>query len=84
MSDDSTSSSSDARVEIYLQSVWERLLDLDEIIPGHDFFELGGNSMLMVKMLVEVRKYFGCELDFRIFLRSPDLSTLARLVEEQS
>lgn len=45
--------------EILLAELWKKLLRIDRVSIKDSFFDLGGNSLLAVKMLVEVRDELG-------------------------
>lgn len=51
--------------EIKLVSVWAKLLKLDEdkLSTTANFFDLGGHSLLSVRLLSEIREQLACELD---------------------
>lgn len=45
--------------EIFLAELWKNLLKIDRVSIKDSFFDLGGNSLLAVKMLVEVKDELG-------------------------
>lgn len=49
-------------VEESLASIWRDVLGIDRVGLDDDFFDLGGHSMLAVKMLARLRDTFGLEL----------------------
>ncbi|MEM7465356.1 MAG: amino acid adenylation domain-containing protein [Pseudomonadota bacterium] len=42
--------------------IWQTLLEIDKVGVNDDFFQRGGNSMLAVQLLVELRQLAGCEI----------------------
>jgi thioesterase domain-containing protein len=49
-------------VEVQLIQIWEELLGVRPIGPTQSFFELGGNSLLALRLLSRVNGRFGCDL----------------------
>ena len=72
--------------ELQLARIWSDLLRLDSPGPGvYDRFnELGGNSLLAMRMLNRVRREFGVELSVREFVQGPSIRELAALVHSRS
>jgi thioester reductase-like protein len=67
-------------VESRLADVWADLLDVRRVGVRTDFFELGGNSLLVMRMAASVRETFDVRVDLRRFLEEPTVERLARLV----
>ncbi len=63
-------------------AVWRSLLGLDEVEEDGDFFALGGDSMLAIRMLVITVSKIGHELDYDEFFTTPTIRTLRRLIDE--
>ncbi len=49
-------------VEVQLIHIWEELLGVRPIGPTQSFFQLGGNSLLALRLLSRVNRRFGCDL----------------------
>ncbi|HLL46364.1 MAG TPA: amino acid adenylation domain-containing protein, partial [Longimicrobiaceae bacterium] len=49
-------------VEVQLIEIWEELLGVRPIGPTQSFFELGGNSLLALRLFSRVNRMFGCDL----------------------
>jgi acyl-CoA synthetase (AMP-forming)/AMP-acid ligase II/thioesterase domain-containing protein len=74
-----------APVENVLADIWRRILCVEHIEVGDDFFALGGDSLAVAAMLTEARRRLqtGNELLARVdFFDSPTIETLARIVVE--
>ena len=63
-------------VEKDLADIWSNLLNLYDVGPDTSFFEVGGHSLLAVKVVSMMRKK-GWELDVNAFFDSAKLSYLA-------
>jgi oxalate---CoA ligase len=65
-------------LEIEIAEVWQRLLGRESIGPEDDFFDLGGDSLLATKMLVELEHLTGRRLPQAILF---DNATIRQLAE---
>ncbi|HEX8212540.1 MAG TPA: amino acid adenylation domain-containing protein [Longimicrobium sp.] len=51
----------DDPLELRMVEVWEEVLGVHPVGVDDDFFELGGNSLLSVRLLARIRRAFGCD-----------------------
>ena len=68
-------------VERQLGALWSELLEIPHVGAGDSFFALGGQSLLMTRMVSRVRAAFGVELSLAQCFKAPTLAGLARLIE---
>lgn len=65
-----------------VKRIWKSVLELDEDLDDNDdFFELGGNSILIAILLSELEGELGCELDISDVFDYSILSEITELVE---
>ncbi len=64
-----------------LAQLWERLLGLDAVGRDDHFFEIGGDSLSIVRMIAEVSDVFDVDIDLADVYREPSLAACARLVD---
>lgn len=71
--------------ERLLAEAWARVLEIepDQIGREADFMDLGGHSLLMTPLMVEVRKLFHVSFDLREFFDASTLRRLAALIDER-
>jgi len=69
-------------VELQLRDIWERLLDVRPIGVRDNFFDLGGDSLLAIRLLTEVGRRFGRELPPAVLFHAPTIRALAAAVED--
>lgn len=69
-------------VEKALVELWSELLPVDGLGVRHSFFDAGGHSLLVMRMLLRVRAEFGVEPRLRTFLANPVIEALAAQVVE--
>ncbi|MCK5922534.1 MAG: hypothetical protein KAG66_16455, partial [Methylococcales bacterium] len=67
-----------------LGEIWQRLLNLQRVGLDHNFFELGGDSLLGVHLIHEISQYFGTELSLATLVRQPTIRGLASILDENS
>jgi acyl carrier protein len=71
-----------AAVLAYLKELWEELLRAPQVNPDVSFFSMGGDSMLVIEMLVAVSAHFDREFEYNKFFLKPTLRTLSALIVE--
>ena len=64
-----------------LASLWREILGVDEIQPHDDFFLLGGHSMLVTRMVSQLREIMQVELPLRAVFEASTLSELAHKID---
>jgi hypothetical protein len=67
--------------ELGLVAIWQDVLDLDQIGAHDSFFELGGDSLQLMRMLNRVWQIFGREISIGELFFSPSVFTLAKILD---
>ena len=70
----------DSPIEEALAEVWSEVLGIDRVGTNDDFFDLGGHSMLAVRMLSSVHDVLGVELSLVTIFDRPTIRELADAV----
>jgi amino acid adenylation domain-containing protein len=70
-------------LEQRLQQIWEDLLEIDIIGVQQDFFELGGDSLLALRLLTEVENALSFNLPLSALLEARTIEDLARVIRHQ-
>jgi amino acid adenylation domain-containing protein len=71
-------------LEQELTQIWERILGVESIGIGENFFELGGNSLIAVRLFAEIEDRWHRNLPLATLLQYPTIAELAdRLRQEQ-
>jgi amino acid adenylation domain-containing protein len=70
-------------VEVQLLHLWEELLGVGPIGPTQDFFALGGNSLLALRLFAQVRSRLGCDLPLATLFAGPTVRQMAEAVHRQ-
>ncbi|WAP59864.1 non-ribosomal peptide synthase/polyketide synthase [Streptomyces sp. S465] len=58
-------------------AVWAEVLQVARVGAGDDFFELGGDSILSIRLTSRLREVFGVELSPRLVFSHPTVAALA-------
>ncbi|GCE28511.1 hypothetical protein KDA_39950 [Dictyobacter alpinus] len=71
-------------IELQLWQIWEDMLARAPTSISDNFFDLGGHSILAVKLISRIYKQFGRELDLTALFQHPTLAELAMIVRQQT
>ena len=63
-------------LEISLTAVWENVLGVDRVGINDNFFDLGGNSLSVIKLSLEIGRAVGIEIGLGEVFRFPTISKL--------
>ncbi|MGH3621692.1 MAG: type I polyketide synthase [Sciscionella sp.] len=63
-----------------ITAVWLDLLGTADVRPESSFFDLGGESLLFVRLVARLQRRFGVELDVETLSRTPTPKAMAELV----
>ncbi len=69
-------------LEEIVTAIWRELFGIERISPADNFFDLGGNSLLAIQLMAQLRKTFQLELPLSSLFEAPTVTGLAtRIVE---
>jgi len=71
------------QTESQLADLWSELLEVDKVGIYDDFFEMGGNSLMITRILGRIRTLFGIEIPGRRLYEMTDIATIAEFLEWQ-
>ncbi|MFE2431940.1 amino acid adenylation domain-containing protein [Streptomyces sp. NPDC059373] len=69
-------------LEEVLCGLFGELLDLERVGAEDSFFELGGDSLLAMRLIASIRKALGAEITIRQLFGAPSAAGVARLVAD--
>src|SRR5262249_54187104 len=72
--------SAESSIEKEVVEIWRRVLNVDRVGIRDDFNMLGGDSLSMATMILEVEDSFKVTVPIDGFLRSPTVENLVRLI----
>ena len=67
----------DHQIEIQIADIWKQHLELDAIGNTQNFFDLGGNSVLIVKIQNDINRLFDIDVSIVNMFRLPTIASLA-------
>lgn len=70
-----------SETELVLAALWCELLGLSDVGVHEDFFECGGDSLLVTRLHARVTERFGVELPMRRLYRALDIAAQAAVVD---
>ena len=71
----------ETELQATLCEIWSKVLGIAEISIDESFFRIGGDSVLMLKMLGEVRKQLGVTVTYERFLEQPTVESLEQILQ---
>jgi acyl transferase domain-containing protein/thioesterase domain-containing protein/acyl carrier protein len=66
-----------ATLERALATMWSDLLGLDEVGPDDDFFDLGGHSLIAIRLMTRIHSELGVRLQLTTIFEAPTIATLS-------
>jgi acyl transferase domain-containing protein/thioesterase domain-containing protein len=69
-------------VERELAAVWRELLGLSQVGVHDDFFEVGGTSLVAVRLFNRIRKRYGVSLPLSTLFEAPNIEGCAKIIAE--
>jgi len=71
-------------IEIQLIKLWEDLLDVEPIGVKDDFFELGGNSLLAVRLFADIERKFAKKLPLAALFPTATIEAIAQIIHQET
>tara|TARA_B100001540_G_scaffold317770_2_gene352752 strand:+ start:164 stop:1468 length:1305 start_codon:yes stop_codon:yes gene_type:complete len=65
-------------------SKWDSLLEHDDFTHDDDFFDVGGNSLLAVRLISQIRNSIGININLKQFLREPTVAGIMKFVVNET
>jgi amino acid adenylation domain-containing protein len=69
-------------VEKLLADIWCELLGVDEVGVYDNFFNLGGHSLIAIKVATRIREAFHQDINLGAMFETPTVAALAEMIEE--
>lgn len=70
-------------VEAALAGYWKELLGVSDVGVHDNFFDLGGHSLIAVRLFRMVKKQFGVDLPISVLFQAPTIEACAELITAQ-
>ena len=69
-------------IERTLTGFWQDLLGIDQIGVEDDFFDLGGHSLIAVRLFAQVKKAYGVDFPISVLFQAPTIAACAAMLAE--
>jgi thioesterase domain-containing protein/aryl carrier-like protein len=70
-------------LEAQLARIWEEVLDVQPIGMRDDFFDLGGHSVLAIRLTGQIKERLNKEVSLVFLYQNPTIESLARLLRSE-
>ncbi|HEX8790751.1 MAG TPA: AMP-binding protein, partial [Polyangiaceae bacterium] len=71
-------------LETSLAAAWQRVLGVPRVGIQDSFFDLGGDSLKVLKLIVQMERTSGIEIDLGAVFRFPTIAALAKSIESRA
>ncbi|WP_071191495.1 non-ribosomal peptide synthetase [Trichormus sp. NMC-1] len=70
-------------LELQLTKIWENVLGIRPIGLNDNFFDVGGHSLLAVRLFAQIEKIFGKNIALTILFQAPTIRQLANVLRDE-
>jgi amino acid adenylation domain-containing protein len=67
-----------------IRAIWEEILDVDGILDDDDFFDIGGDSLAAVRLVMRIEETFGRRVPVLDFFNSMTIAGLGNLLSSDA
>ncbi|UKP01065.1 amino acid adenylation domain-containing protein [Nostoc sp. UHCC 0870] len=71
-------------IELQLAQIWEDILNIRPIGIKDNFFNLGGHSLLIVRLMAQIQQHFGINLPLATILQNPTVDQIANTLSQHT
>ena len=73
----------ESEIERKLAAFWTELLGVDKIGVHDSFFDIGGHSLIAVRLFRMIKQAYAVDLPISVLFEAPTIAACARLIEER-
>lgn len=66
-----------------IRAIWQEVLDREQVQADDDFFDLGGDSLMAIQVIVRLRRHFGLQIPLMMLFENPTVTGLSGAVDSQ-
>ena len=70
-------------IEYQLIKIWQDVLQIEDVYVNDDFFNRGGHSLLVIKLVSKLGEKFGKEIKVSTLIKNPTLEGIACLIRDK-
>ena len=71
------------QVQKKLSDIWQSILNINKISINEDFFNLGGDSLLAIKLISYIKQYFNIDITIKDIFSNSTIAKLSILIEKK-
>src|SRR5262249_22232654 len=71
-------------IEEGVARIWAKLLKLERVGVEDNFFDLGGDSLLAIQLVIQIEARFGKRLPISLFVQNPTIEQFAKFMMEDA
>jgi phthiocerol/phenolphthiocerol synthesis type-I polyketide synthase E len=71
-------------IEQVVVNVWQDILGIDQLGIHDNFFDLGGNSLIGLKVISRLKKELNMDIPVTALFEGPTVSALAKVIGKQN
>ncbi|MEM6686525.1 MAG: amino acid adenylation domain-containing protein, partial [Bacteroidota bacterium] len=75
--------SAETDTEIALENIWKQILGRTDIGINQSFFEVGGDSLKALRVLIEIEKEFSVQLNLEKLFATPTIAFLSKEIDRE-
>ncbi len=68
--------------EVIVSSIWTEIFNIQKISTNDNFFDLGGHSLMAIRIIERIQDSFQINLPFNLIFKSPSVAKLAEQIEK--
>ncbi|HEY6559241.1 MAG TPA: SDR family NAD(P)-dependent oxidoreductase [Polyangiaceae bacterium] len=69
-------------VERQLAGMWQTLLGVESVGIDQNFFDVGGHSLIAVRLFSRIKKTYGVDLSLAVLFEAPTIEATARIIRD--
>ena len=66
--------------QLYIADLWREMLEIEAVNTDDDFINLGGNSLLLIRSINAINRYFNVNLPLKRVFREPTIKNIEQLI----
>ncbi|HCX50653.1 MAG TPA: non-ribosomal peptide synthetase, partial [Bacillus sp. (in: Bacteria)] len=70
-------------IEYQLIKIWQDVLQIEDVYVNDDFFNRGGHSLLVIKLVSKIKENFGKEIKVSTLIKNPTVEGIACLIRDK-